>query len=1035
MSLTKVLTEGATQEYLKQAQESGHFICIPAGSLVWISRDERLPTGDTLVLMPAKVVSTISSVPDEVEGYGKLKIKQGDRVEEILVEEKMLSSIIPMGKENLQKLVSIPLEHCDISEPALFHQVRHGFIDGLNFMKIAGNVHLFLNQNYETDIISLFSVSNPENCQLKENFGSMISDAFEDVISKRGKCNKTFVISGNKNTGKRDIARFCTLRAIQLAKPKNANWFKKLMAADRLFQALGDTDGFLRRTELQMMFPHDAKPVLLGAVCKAVGLDKTRVTNGPSNMFPVFFNLVAGAIFFDQDMAKTYNIGNYQHYTYLNRNESVDRFEIKKCKICAHQAVGATNLCRTHNIAKHGGKECSEESCEHMGVGDDFCEFHGTKNFSKAHQNVLGSGRAWLDICEDMTALNIHENQMKNIIGILASILQLGNVEFVNGKVESEEESFFGVPLERLKGSFLMKTTKIRDEVFKKERSLEDQLAVRDGLARVLYSILFGWFVATINSEVQQIEGTGQAVANDDKKMPLDKKKKKGLFGTLMRKKKDEPLNVGKLIFLESSSLQHSSSSVDDIYQNYRLERINTMFLDDLLSQNTQVLSNIDKNWTSPTDNVSPCLNLLFESVSFQSKPVNRISFRPNAKPKPSKKPKSGILQMIEDEMRSPGASDRSLARKIVASHEDHSCMINSHDNTFTVTHFSGNVKYDTTGFLKSTKSNSIPDELCEILINQSSNELVRKMMKDFRTTPDSSSNMVTLESSKKVADEMDTVISGLKSTDLQFIFSLSPNKEGIKGQFDSEYLMQQLKSSGISRMSHVLYDTCRIPFEVSQFLGEYGPLSKNIHFRSKDKYKSSLSLCKTLEEASLLWQPYLVNSKTVVINSRSKFALQYTIHLLRIDATVCMQQIARLFLARVELIRRMHAKIKEQLEDAIERASELDIKYGIAQAINWQLKDSITSVGASKLTRMQMEANLLERIKEARASKSYMALHQVIQEADALGITASDYPQIREAKEELHKLDSSLVSEEDVALLNKNFGQVTAQLSKNNRF
>ncbi|EFX77076.1 hypothetical protein DAPPUDRAFT_305891 [Daphnia pulex] len=213
-----------------------------------------------------------------------------------------------------------------------------------------------------------------------------------------------------------------------------------------------------------------------------------------------------------------------------------------------------------------------------------------------------------------------------------------------------------------------------RGETITRHNDLDAACATREAMAKGLYARLFDWVVQQINRHLS--------------------------FGRLVY---GEPLSVGLLdIFgFENHLGPGGRNSFEQLCINIANEQIQYFFNQHVFTweQQEYMAEGINVDVVEYTDN-RPVLDM------FLAKPL-------------------GLLALLDEESRFPGASDNSLIEKFQKNiRSDYYIRHKSNGLDFTVQHYAGRVSYDATSFLEKNR-NFLPHEVVQLL-RSSSNPTVQ---------------------------------------------------------------------------------------------------------------------------------------------------------------------------------------------------------------------------------------------------------------------------------------------------------------------
>jgi myosin-5 len=123
------------------------------------------------------------------------------------------------------------------------------------------------------------------------------------------------------------------------------------------------------------------------------------------------------------------------------------------------------------------------------------------------------------EMIHGMNALGIKDDVQMSIFAIVAAILHLGNVDFVEDKSSSEDGSkvsakgeqhllaaakLFGLDAEQLRNRLVSQRIKLPMEWITKKLRPEEAIVNRDSISKAMYEFLFVWLVSSINKTLEQ---------------------------------------------------------------------------------------------------------------------------------------------------------------------------------------------------------------------------------------------------------------------------------------------------------------------------------------------------------------------------------------------------------------------------------------------------------------------------------------------------------------------------------------------------
>ncbi|KAB2047719.1 hypothetical protein ES319_A13G066400v1 [Gossypium barbadense] len=386
---------------------------------------------------------------------------------------------------------------------------------------------------------------------------------------------------------------------------------------------------------------------------------------------------------------------------------------------------------------------------------------------------------------EALDIVHVSKEDQESVFAMLAAVLWLGNVSFTiidnENHVEAvQDESLINVA--KLIGcdaadlNLALSTRKMRvgsDNIVQK-LTLSQAIETRDALAKSIYAGLFEWLVEQINKSLAVGKRlTGRSISILD------------IYG------------------FES----FDRNSFEQFCINYANERLQQHFNRHLfkLEQEEYIQDGIDWAKVDFDDN-QDCLHL------FEKKPL-------------------GLLSLLNEESTFPNGTDYTFANKLKQHLNSNHCFKGEREKAFTVSHFAGEVTYDTTGFLEKNRdllhldsiqllsscSCHLPKAFASNMLNQSEKPVVGPLHKA------GGADSQKLSVVTKFKGQLFQLMQRLESTTPHFIRCIKPNNFQSPGSYEQGLVLQQLRCCGVLevvRISRSGYPT-RMPHQ--KFAKRYG--------------------------------------------------------------------------------------------------------------------------------------------------------------------------------------------------------------------
>ncbi|XP_078447679.1 myosin-2-like [Wolffia australiana] len=374
-----------------------------------------------------------------------------------------------------------------------------------------------------------------------------------------------------------------------------------------------------------------------------------------------------------------------------------------------------------------------------------------------AIDNVNDAER-FLLLMEALDVIQISKDDQDKLFDLLAGILWLGNVSFsVNDDnhievVQSEglinAAKLLGCSVQSLIQA--VSTCQICNgkDIITEKMTLAQAVDVRDALAKSIYIGIFDWLLDQINKSLDVSKSDGHRCISILDIYGFESMHKNG-FEQFCINYADERLH------------QH---------QNRHLFK---------LEQEEYILDGIDWVRVDFTDN-SECLDL------FEKRPL-------------------GLLSLLDEETACPKSTDLTFANKLKKHLTQNSCFKGERDGAFIVSHYAGEVAYNTNEFLE---KNGDPLHTISIELLRSSSLPLPKLLAS-RMLHQSQKSSTHLGNSNgrdiqnrsvcmKLKTKLFTVLQRLENTTPLFIRCIRPNVKQSPSIYQSDVVLKQLKSGRV---------------------------------------------------------------------------------------------------------------------------------------------------------------------------------------------------------------------------------------------
>ncbi|KAJ0229888.1 Myosin-3 [Hirschfeldia incana] len=416
--------------------------------------------------------------------------------------------------------------------------------------------------------------------------------------------------------------------------------------------------------------------------------------------------------------------------------------------------------------------------------------------------NGVDDAERFQAVTEALDIVHVSKEDQESVFAMLAAVLWLGNVSFTvidnENHVEPEEDEslstvakLIGCNISELKQALSKRNMKVRNDTIVQKLTLSQAIDARDALAKSIYACLFDWLVEQINKSL-----------------------------AVGKRRTGRSISILDIYGFES----FDKNSFEQFCINYANERLQQHFNRHLfkLEQEEYIQDGIDWTRVDFEDNQN-CLSL------FEKKPL-------------------GLLSLLDEESTFPNGTDLTLANKLKEHLSANSCFKGDRGKTFTVSHYAGEVTYETTGFLEKNRdllhSDSIkllsscschlPQAFASSMLIQTEKPVVGPLYKA------GGADSQRLSVATKFKDQLFQLMQRLGNTTPHFIRCIKPNNVQSPGLYEQGLVLQQLRCCGVlevvrisrsgfpTRMSHQKFAR-RYGFLLLESIAAKDPLSVSV--------------------------------------------------------------------------------------------------------------------------------------------------------------------------------------------------------------
>lgn len=409
----------------------------------------------------------------------------------------------------------------------------------------------------------------------------------------------------------------------------------------------------------------------------------------------------------------------------------------------------------------------------------------------------VDDAREYLETRNAMDVVGINQDEQDAIFRVVASILHLGNVEFVKGtEIDSsklkDEKSRYHLQTaaellmcdeKALLDSLCERVIVTPDGNITKPLDPASAVTSRDGLAKTLYSRLFDWIVDKINSSIGQ-DPTARSI-----------------------------IGVLDIYGFESFKI----NSFEQLCINFTNEKLQQHFNQHVfkMEQEDYTKEEIDWSYVEFVDN-QDVLDLI------------------------EKKP-GGIIALLDEACMFPKSTHETFAQKMYQTYKAHKRFSKPKLSRtgFTINHYAGDVTYQADYFLDKNKDYVVAEH--QALLNNSTCNFVANL---FPPLPAETSKQSKFSSiGTRFKQQLQSLMETLNTTEPHYIRCVKPNTVLKPGIFENFNVLNQLRCGGVLeaiRISCAGYPTKRT---FDEFLDRFGMLYPDI-LDGSDEKSACIAIC-----------------------------------------------------------------------------------------------------------------------------------------------------------------------------------------------
>uniref|UniRef100_A0A8D3C3B1 Myosin X n=1 Tax=Scophthalmus maximus TaxID=52904 RepID=A0A8D3C3B1_SCOMX len=377
--------------------------------------------------------------------------------------------------------------------------------------------------------------------------------------------------------------------------------------------------------------------------------------------------------------------------------------------------------------------------------------YHYLRQSSCVADNTINDQGTFQDVLNAMRTMQFTEENIGEILRLLAGILHAGNIEFMTAggaqvsskSALSRTSDLLGLNSDQLAEVLTHRSMILRGEEISTPLTIEQAVDSRDSMAMALYSRCFNWIIGKLNNRIRGREDFKSISILD-------------IFGF-------ENFEVNRF---EQFNINYANEKLQEYFNKH-------IFSLEQLEYNKEGLVWVDINWM---DN-GECLDLIEKKL--------------------------GLLALMNEESHFPKATDDTLLEKLHSQHSKNPFYVKPRVavHFFGVRHYAGEVVYDVRGMLEKNRD-TFRDDILNLL-RESRLDFVYDLFehvlsRNKQDTLKSSSKRRRPTVSSQFKNSLHSLMSTLSVSNPYFIRCIKPNTRKMPDQFDQAVVLNQLRYSGM---------------------------------------------------------------------------------------------------------------------------------------------------------------------------------------------------------------------------------------------
>ncbi|URE22811.1 MYSc [Musa troglodytarum] len=419
-------------------------------------------------------------------------------------------------------------------------------------------------------------------------------------------------------------------------------------------------------------------------------------------------------------------------------------------------------------------------------------------------------------LMEALDVIKISKEDQKNVFSMLAAVLWLGNITFsvidnenhvevILGEGVTNAAKLMGCGVPNVMLSLSTRKIQAGNDSIVQKLTLQQAIDTRDALAKSIYCNLFDWLVGQINKSL----GVGKCCTG-------------------------RSISILDIFGFES----FNNNGFEQFCINYANEQLQRHFNRHLFKleqeAGSKFLGTAEKPVTRAVENAISILCAIWFKLErlvtvheYAQDGIDwaKVEFLDNTDCLNllEKKP-LGVISLLDEESTFPKATDMTFANKLKQHLAGNHCFKGERGGAFRISHYVGEVLYDSSGFLEKNRD-TLHTDLVQLLLScacqlpQSfANNTLQPEKESSRFRQSSSFDLQKQSIVTKFKGQLFKLMQQLESTTPHFIRCIKPNSKQLPSMYEHDLVLQQLRCCGVlevvrisrsgypTRMTHQLF-------------------------------------------------------------------------------------------------------------------------------------------------------------------------------------------------------------------------------------